>query len=25
MIDEFQHFLLRHRTVERHGVPVPAC
>src|SRR5260370_35414076 len=23
MIDEFQYFLVRHRTVERHGVPVP--
>src|SRR6266516_2064059 len=23
MIDEFQHLLLRHRTVESHGVPVP--
>src|SRR5260221_10408741 len=23
MIDEFQYFLVRYRTVERHGVPVP--
>src|SRR5260370_6340867 len=23
MMDEFQYFLVRHRTVERHGVPVP--
>ena len=23
MIDEFQHLVIRHRTVERHGVPVP--